>query len=70
LYIRLESPAIDVKLYSDDLEQFYQCEFSSDRNNTALTSENKQHQFLPGQVLSLRTENYDQRRKRWLLRPV
>ena len=70
LYVRLENPAIDVKLYTDYLDKKFGGAFDSDRRNTVLFNRENGHQFVMGQVLQMKVSAYDDVRNRWVLEPV
>ncbi len=70
LYLRMENPSIDVKLYADDLSKIYGGEFQCDRRYTVMYSDQANVRFVIGQSLQLKTESYDEQRGRWLLVPA
>lgn len=70
LYIRLENPAIDVKLYIDNLQNQFGGKFSIDKKSACLINSENGTRFIVGQKLQLKTSGYDDSKKRWVLMPV
>lgn len=69
LYVRLDSPPVDVKIYTKDLEAEFGGEFKMNRHATHLRG-NDGVTFNVGDTLQVRAKSYDSQRDRWLLLPI
>ncbi len=69
LYVRLDSPPVDVKIYTEDLEAEFGVELKMNRHATHLIGDNNVG-FNLGEKLQVRAKSYDSQRDRWLLLPV
>lgn len=69
LYVRLDSPPVDVKIYTKDLEAEFGVKLRMNREATHLRGD-RDVAFYVGEKLQVRAKSYDSQRDRWLLLPV
>lgn len=69
LYVRLDSPPVDVKIYSKDLETEFGVALTMNRQGTHLRG-SAEVIFNVGDKLQVRAKSYNEQRDRWLLLPI
>jgi len=69
VYVRLDEPAIDVKLYADALEAEHDTQLTMERSQAVLSSPDDGLRFVVGARLRLRVVRYDSPQERWILQP-
>ncbi len=70
LYVRLDSPPIEVKVYASDLATKLGCAVEIDPEQTQLVAGPAGPSFRIGDAIRLRTGGHDDRRNRWQLYAV
>ena len=70
LYVRLQDPPAEIKVYRDHLEQECGCELSMSDGQTVLETADGSYSLLAGQLIRLRVRGYDDRKERWKLVPL
>jgi ribonuclease R len=70
VYVQLDEPPIDVKVYLEDLGRLLGKRLKVTAGGAGLEAEDGQVAIAVGSALSVRVAGRDERRRRWLLRPV
>ena len=70
LYVRLQDPPAEIKVYRDHLEQECGCQLSISDGQTVLETADGSYSLLAGQLIKLRVRGYDDRKDRWKLVPL
>jgi ribonuclease R len=72
LYVRLDEPPIELKVFVKDIESQTGHSFVLTKNNTVLRSSKAAfvHQFKIGDQIRLRVSKQDKKKKRWVIVPV
>lgn len=70
LYLRLDHPPLEVKVYTRNLESRFSVKFKSDRQATMMTARSRPElRYRVGDTVRLRTHDYDEENGKWLLLP-
>ncbi|MBI5510776.1 MAG: RNB domain-containing ribonuclease [Deltaproteobacteria bacterium] len=69
IYVQLDEPPIEVKLYPEELASRLGCQLTADASGLAFATVDGKT-LAVGQQIDLRTAMYDERADRWLLEPV
>ena len=71
LYVRLDAPPVDIKVYLQDLQSRLGLEFQLQRDGVELASPDRPDvRFRAGDRIELRTAAYDPERGRWHMVPI
>lgn len=69
VYVRLDDPPIDVKVYLSELANRRDCDFHTDRNDVFLYDDDGPVCAV-GDTIDLEVTGYDEKYERWLLEPT
>ena len=71
LYVRLDAPPVDIKVYLQDIQSRLGLEFQLQRDGVELASPDRPGvRFRAGDRIELRTAAYDPERGRWHMVPI
>ena len=70
LYVRLDNPPIELKVYFVDIDSVFGEHFVTNENKTMLHSESYSVRFIVGDPIGLRVIHYDHVKNKWSVAPV
>ncbi len=70
LYVRLDSPPAEIKVYTDHLSEECGFKFKVSPGQAVAATEGDEFKLLAGEVVNLRVRGYDDRKDRWKLVPL
>ncbi|MBN2498145.1 MAG: RNB domain-containing ribonuclease [Deltaproteobacteria bacterium] len=70
IYVSLDSPPVEIKVYTDDLQERLGSKLALADDEVEMTSADERFRLRVGDRIELKTAAYDESRERWLMVPV